>query len=381
MTEPTAADLRAVRAWHSRIAGETDITRLVHWRATLVSQMPPAATAGRMVWLVMAIESRTLIDRWLKELAAGGGETPTGRKTSGRPRGYIESYSPQAKTLALLEDVDSVLTEYREHWPLTCRQIFYRLVGAFGYEKSEAFYSKLCHHLANARRGGRVEFDAIRDDGVSTVTMRHFDDEEHFKAHVRALAENYRRNLLATQPVHIEVWCEASGMVFQLAEVAEKFSIRVYSSSGFDSLTAKKELAERICTIGKPAVILHLGDFDPSGESIFEAQAEDVAAFVATDRPWNDVTVRFERVALSAAQVEAYRLPTAPAKKSDSRSKRWDGETCQLEALAPDVIAGILRRAIGGLLDADQFQQDMDLQAVERRRVALALPAPSVRDG
>jgi hypothetical protein len=103
-----------------------------------------------------------------------------------------------------------------------------------------------------------------------------------------------------------------------------------------------------------------------------------VAAFVIADRPWNDCTVRFERVALTAAQVEAHRLPTAPAKNTDSRSRRWDGETCQLEALAPDVIADILRRAIRGLLDADQFREDLDLEAVERRRVALALPAPGV---
>src|SRR5919106_6121996 len=144
---------------------------------------------------------------------------------------------------------------------------------------------------------------------------------------------------MAPQPNHLEVWCEAAGMLPQLVAVAERYSVRCYSSSGFDSLTAKKRLADRICAMGKPAVILHLGDFDPSGESIFETIAEDVAAFVHADRPHGLVTVQFERVALTEEQVELYSLETAPPKASDTRAKSWSGGTCQLEALAPDQIA------------------------------------------
>lgn len=45
-------------------------------------------------------------------------------KTRTRPRGYIETYRPQAKTKELLADVQDVLNEYREHLPLSARQIF-----------------------------------------------------------------------------------------------------------------------------------------------------------------------------------------------------------------------------------------------------------------
>ena len=40
---------------------------------------------------------------------------------------------------------------------------------------------------------------------------------------------------------------------------------------------------------------------------------------------------QFRRVALTKEQVDGYELPTAPPKKSDSRSKKWKGETCQLQ--------------------------------------------------
>jgi hypothetical protein len=295
------------------------------------------------------------------------------RKTS-RPRCYIEDYRPQKKTVALLNDAGAVLQEYRAHWPLTCRQIYYRLVGARGYPKTEAFYDSLCHHLANARRARVIPFSAVRDDGITTVDMQHFDDEEHFKRHLRELAERYTRNKLAGQDLHIEAHCEASGMIFQLAGVAHEYSVEVYSSSGFDSLTAKKLLADRICEIGKRAVILHLGDCDPSGESIFESAAEDVQAFIKAD--WPDIEVEFRRVALTAAQVKEYDLPTAPPKPTDSRSKSWTGETCQLEALPPDEIANLLRAAIENAISPARLERDLRIEAVERRRIALALPAP-----
>lgn len=302
--------------------------------------------------------------------------SPASRKT-GRPRGYIEDYSPQAKTRALLEQAQAVLDEYREYWPMTCRQIFYRMVGAHGYDKTEAAYGRLCHHLANARRGKLIPFDAIRDDGVTTYNLGHFEDRDDFLRHVRGLGARYTRNRLAAQEYHIEVWCEAAGMLPQLHRVAERYSVPVYSSGGFDSLTAKKRLSDRICDTGKPAIILHLGDYDPSGESIFNAVADDVAAFVEADRPWGTITVDFERVALTEEQVAEHDLPTAPAKASDSRAKGWKGGTCQLEALSPDQIASILKEAIERRIDWTQFLDDLDAQDREREEIqTLLLPAP-----
>lgn len=54
----------------------------------------------------------------------------TSSRHSGRSKGYIAEYRPYAKTRALLDQVEQVLEEYRDYWPLTCRQIFYRMLGA-----------------------------------------------------------------------------------------------------------------------------------------------------------------------------------------------------------------------------------------------------------
>ena len=290
--------------------------------------------------------------------------------------GYIDDYRPYAKTRDLLDQVQAVLDEYRPYWPLTCRQIFYRMVGAHGYDKTERAYGRLCNHLANARRGRLIPFEAIRDDGVTTYRRDHFEDRDDFLRHVRHMGERYTRDKLAGQDLHMEVWCEAAGMLPQLDSVAAPFSVRAYSSGGFDSLTAKHDLAQRIIRIEKPTVILHLGDFDPSGESIFKSAERDVTAFVEADRPHGMVEVQFERVALTRAQVAEYDLPTAPPKATDSRSKAWEGGTCQLEALPPNVIADILREALWRHIDPTRYREDCKAEEADREAInRLLLPS------
>jgi hypothetical protein len=294
-----------------------------------------------------------------------------------RPKGYLDTFRPKPETERLIQAVLLVLNEYLAHWPLTVRQIFYRLIGLGQYEKTERFYDRLCEAVAKGRRARRIRFDAIRDDGVAVIQPDHYASMDAFLHDMRNRAVNYERDKLAGQDVYVEVLCEAAGMQPQLAEVAAEFSVPVYSSGGFDSLTAKWQQAQRIIRKRKRAVVLHLGDFDPSGKSIFDSLAADVEAFVHADRLDGFTTVTFERVALTAEQVVDYQLPTAPPKASDSRARTWDGETCQLEALAPDDLADILRQAITEHLDLARLKADWDEEEWERQQLTLALPAPN----
>jgi hypothetical protein len=200
-----------------------------------------------------------------------------------RPRGYAE-WRPHRKTEALLEQVDEVLAVYRAEWPLTVRQIFYRLVGRYEYPKDEHGYSRLGECLNRARRARRIPFSAIRDDGVVVTQFEWFDGPEGFWDDAARRARTYRRDRQASQSQRIELWCEAAGMMPQLARIADEFSVPVRSASGFSSVTGNHDLAARVIGYSVPTVILHVGDFDPSGVSIFTAMVEDAAAFVEADR-------------------------------------------------------------------------------------------------
>lgn len=267
-----------------------------------------------------------------------------------RPKGYAD-WRPQAKTCALLEQVQAVLDEYEAHLPLSVRQIFYRLVGRFDYEKTERAYNRLSEALVRARRARLIPFDYIRDDAVVHILPGWYQGIEHFWNVTIAEARGYRRDRQEFQRQHVELWSEAAGMVPQLARVADPLSVPVYSASGFASLTAVRHIAERALARDKPTVILHVGDYDPSGESIFAAIAADAAAFVEADRIIQTLRIVPVRVALTAEQVDEYELPTAPPKSSDSRSAGWAGGTCQLEALPPDVLASIVSDAISEWFD------------------------------
>jgi hypothetical protein len=290
-----------------------------------------------------------------------------------RPRGYA-SWNPRDESWHLVLAVERVLEEYEEHLPLTVRQIFYRLVAQYDYAKTEKAYKRLVEVLNRARRAEMVDFHAIRDDGIVTHSLAVYGSPEDFWDATGRNAREYRRDLQDGQAIRLEVWCEAAGMLGQLATVAHPYSVPVYSAGGFVSLTGVRQVAERALELLVPLVILHVGDLDPSGESIFQALSEDARAFVHEDRVIHTQDVLAKRLALTREQVEAWHLPTAPPKATDSRSRRFDGETCQLEALAPDQLAGLVHEAIQAELDLDRVENQVRQEREDRKELLAALP-------
>jgi hypothetical protein len=302
--------------------------------------------------------------------------------THKRPKGYAP-WRPHKKTTRLMFQVKQILGEYRDHLPLTARQIFYRMVAAYGYPKTEKAAKNLGEHLTRARRAEMIPFDHIRDDGISVMAQAHYADENDFFKHVREEGSAYKRDKLTRQKMDIRVYCEAAGMMPQLERVCEPYSIPVYSCSGFDGVSAKYQLKEACWRSfvyrGRQTIILHLGDYDPSGESIFnDGLVEDIHAVLERDVPHKEpgeVAV-FERVALKVDHIERFNLPTAPPKSTDSRTKNWQGAaTCQLEALPPDVLAGLLDATIKTYLNLAVYEQDLEAEEEERRRITKALPS------
>ena len=285
---------------------------------------------------------------------------------SHRVRG-LAGWNPQARTRLLLEQVREVLEEYRTHLPLTCRQVFYRLVGAYLYDKTEQAYDRLLETLNRARRAGLVPFDAIRDDGVTEKAPRGFSGMPDFFAAVRSTAETYRRDRMADQPVAVEVWVEAGGMVPQAVRVAHHYGATVYSSGGFDSLTAKYDAARRFLGRRTPTVVLHAGDFDPSGLSIFDSVAADISELVA-GMGGTGAVATFRRVVVTPEQIKRYDLPEAPPKPTDRRGT-WTGGTVQAEALAPDDLAVELRAALEAVVDLDVLAGTLETEEEERSRL------------
>jgi hypothetical protein len=309
-------------------------------------------------------------------------------------RGFAP-WNPTEASRTILYAVREILDTYSDQLPLTGRQIFYVLVGRFGYEKSEAAANRLYGVLGRARRAGMLPFDVIRDGGGSSSLPMTYDGEPGFWAEVRDSFEHFSVDRQSGQPVYVELFCESPGMMPQLVRQAFPYSVPVYGTRGFTGLGVVAEIAKRAIKRPVPTMLLQVGDYDPSGESIFESMAGDAREFVeqavwelrektfgtselleALGATPEDVEridaadyesvpeIRPVRVALTREQVEEYDLPTAPPSSKDSRSKNWVGQTCQAEAMPPDLLAEVVREAIRAQFIDEVYR---DARRAERR--------------
>lgn len=283
----------------------------------------------------------------------------------------LKPYAPYKKARRLLGHVGEVLRTYAQHLPLTVRQIYYRLVSTHSdYPKTNAFYRSLVETLARARRGGLIPWNAIRDDGVTTELVgAGYAGLEDFKRALEVAAANFSLDKAIHQPTQIFVLCEASGMVPQLVHACAGYPVTVRSSGGMDSVTAKYDLA-RLC-LGQDSLVLHVGDYDPTGLSVFHQLAFDVAAMIedirrAEGQPFK--TYACLRVGVLTEHVAQYGLVTGIVKDGD-RAKTWfpgiAGDptvTCEAEALPPDVLAGLVRGAVADAVNIGSLMRIMDAE-------------------
>jgi hypothetical protein len=266
--------------------------------------------------------------------------------------------------------VQGVLAEYADQLPLTARQIYYRLVARCGYEKTERAYKRLTETMNKARRARVIDMQSLRDDGFTSQGGAGWSNAEVSPQHRGA-----GHVLEARPPAGSGRPCRAvvlgSGMVPQIARVADPYHIEVVSSGGFDSLTDKHRVAA--AWGGESITVLHLGDHDPSGVHVFGSLAEDIEDFADE----YDGDVEFVRLAVTPDQARQYDLPSAPPKATDNR--RFDGdETWQCETLDPRTLAPIVQAAIEERIDREIYQAIMDREE-EARRDLLARLRPRRR--
>lgn len=312
--------------------------------------------------------------------------------------GY-QPYKPAERTQEVLRATKNVLIEY-EAWenPMSVRQIFYRLVAQYSFPKDERAYQSLIGYIGRARRAYKarvielirdeglsganagvtaaedpllIPFEWVRDDRGETHEDRHYDSVEEY---VEWLVEDItytQKDRLTGQSRGLELWCEAGGMVPLMRQIGRPFGLRVSSGHGYDSVTAKNELADRIVerwVRGRiPTTVLHVGDFDPSGEGLFHSLRDDV-----TEMLWQIIGCEpfdFERMALTAEQVMEMDVETAPPKSKDIRSPGFlaahpeviehfgsNNITVQLEALAPPELVELIQTSIEGHIDRGQMK-------------------------
>ncbi len=272
--------------------------------------------------------------------------------TTYTPRSIKRDRRSKAQIATLKSDIYSLL---RDEQPMTIRHLFYRLTSKGVLEKNEKEYKgTLVRLLSDMRRNGEVPFHWLID---STRWIRKPESHNSIDQLLKDCANTYRRSTWDAQPNYAEVWCEKDAIASILYETTEKFDVPLMVCRGFSSLSFIHSAAESIRRRGKPTYIFYLGDHDPSGRSISSVLERDLREFCGSSVP-----IIFERLAVTEDQILLWDLPTRPTKKSDSRSRNFEGDSVEVDAIPGKTLQVLVNNAIVDLIEPHAWNA---LQAAE----------------
>ena len=270
----------------------------------------------------------------------------------------------------------------RQTMAITARHLFYLLTGKpYLYPKTQPFYGRVLADLLELRRSGDVAWDAITD---GTRTKTRWIGYGSLAEAAREWQDTYRRDVWRDTDMTCEVWTESRGLLGTINEIASQYGVTTLGVGGFNSVSVGYQTAQdvlRAGRLGKRFVIFHFGDHDPSGMAIGDSAEREIRWHLdrvprgTNGYPWADMLnegFRFLRVALTAAQVEAYDLPTAPVKVnkaggiSGGHARSWEGGVTELDALDPHVLQGLVRNSIESVLDPKALEVARAAEESER---------------
>lgn len=260
---------------------------------------------------------------------------------------------------------DAMIELLRDDNPMTVRQLFYRMVSAGLIDKTEASYQNVVVRLlAQLRRDGALPFSWITDGTRWTRKPR---THSSLSSMLEDSAQLYRRALWDDQPVHVEIWLEKEALAGVLLQETAAWDVSLMVCRGYPSISYLHSTAEDIAATDKPAYLYYFGDHDPSGLDIPRKIIADLREFAP------NAEIHFERVAVTMEQVEQWNLTTRPTKKSDSRSRGFEGDSIEVDAIPPKELRQIARNCIEQHVDEDILRRTRIVEEAERdtlRRVS-----------
>jgi hypothetical protein len=267
----------------------------------------------------------------------------------------------------MLCDADSIIYEYQQQgFDLTLRQLYYQFVARGMIENSERSYNNLGNLINDGRLAGALDWSAIVDRTRRPNISYAEPSMENCLAQLPNLIANY---LWKGQETYVEVWVEKEALAGVVQKACSAWRVPWFCCRGYTSQTAMYGAAGRLqrkLDSGEHefAVIIYLGDHDPSGLDMSRDIQDRMDMFGAY--------VQVERVALNWDQITEYNPPPNPTKLTDSRAHKYvvqhGYESWELDSLPPDVMVSIIDNGIRNYVDADLFNGQL-VDEHEKERV------------
>ena len=253
--------------------------------------------------------------------------------------------------------------------PMTVRQVFYQAVVNGIVEKTEQAYQRIKYDLRDMRFSGQLDWSDIVDNTRWQHKPTTFDSVTDA---LQETARTYRRNLWRDSDAYVEIWIEKDALTGVIYPVTSEYDVPLMPARGYASLSFLYECADDIKNIGKPAYIYHLGDYDPSGVDAANKIEQSLRQFAPGEE------IHFERLALSREQIDRWKLPTRPTKQHRAKSF-GDATSCELDALHPDRLRSLVRRAVERHLPRRQLDVLKAAEESERQVLKIFAEKPLLR--
>lgn len=283
----------------------------------------------------------------------------------------IESFREinfRAETLKRIEQANAIIAEY-DGQRLTARQIYYQFVSRDLIPNTPRSYQNLTSTLTDARYAGLIDWDAIEDRGREPDVPSEWDSIDEI---VDAAIRQFRLPRWSDQPSYCELWVEKQALAGVLAPIARRHHIPLMVNKGYSSASAMKGAADRLLAAADrdEAIVLYLGDHDPSGEDMVRDIGDRLVEFGVCN-------LKVRKLALTMEQIRRFRPPPNPAKLTDSRAAAYIAEhgpqSWELDALPPRELNRIVESAIAEIVDEDLMAAAIARENAERARVAKAI--------
>jgi hypothetical protein len=285
--------------------------------------------------------------------------------------------------LPLLNAIKKVVDGHRAYWPMSDRQIHYRLLGPNAplkhaskpdstYRNDNNSYDCLTELLTRARIEGHIPWQAIDDETRPMDQNNAFWNPAQFmRDQFEDFLKGYWRDLQQSQPHDVIIVAEKLTVQGILNPVAREYCIPLAISRGMSSMPLKYKIAQHYLKSKKDKLILLVvSDLDPAGDTI----AEDLVKCLRRD--FGIQKVEAYKAALTIDQVSQYNLqPSMEAKKKSPSYKRfvrrYGGRTSayELEALDPTDLRRILEDAIDAVLDLDAYNAELEAEEKDSAQI------------
>jgi len=273
------------------------------------------------------------------------------------------------KKQEIIKQVQAIIRQYTTK--LTLRQIFYRLVSAQTIVNTMSSYKYLSSVLVDARMDGDIDWDDIEDrtrgaEGGDSIEELVDEYVESWLYALKSCGSSYKMPRWKDQKFYVEVWLEKEALSGVFSEITGVLNVVLCVCRGYPSATFLHDAVERLKEVEeREVVILYFGDHDPSGQDIQRYVQEFLSQF--------GLNPDFHKIAITPQQITQYRIPPAPAKKTDARYAgfvaQYGDRTVELDALDPNVLQRLIQSSVEQYFSQSQYQIVQNEQNRRRKEI------------